>query len=216
MTTIDVVTVFHNETNREQAAELHDSILKYHPLGWRFIAVDNTERNRGFAKGCNWGAFHPRAKSPIIAFLNPDTSVDGPFFDRVISRLQDPKTVITGCRFNKPQRELEIWGVRDWVCGAAMFVKRDFFTEAGGFDEGFVWAWEETDLIRRAQEQGLRTVSVKLPLHHHSPEVDTEEDAHYKRDHFAEGAKRYTQKWKTQRVAPRGPRRSGGFSGRRG
>ena len=213
--TIDIVTVFHNEINRAQAVELHDAILKYHPTGWRFIVVDNTVRNRGFAKGCNWGAFHPQAKSPIIGFLNPDTSVDGAFMERVSNALRDPRVVITGSRFAKPQRELEIWGVQDWVCGAAMFVKRDYFTSAGGFDENFVWAWEETDLIRRAQEEGLRTRSIKLPLHHRSPDDDSDEDAEYKRYYFEQGAQRYVRKWRTDRVAPRAPRRSAGFSGGR-
>lgn len=208
---IDIVTVFHSELNRLQATELHEAILSHEPNGWRFITVDNRENNRGFSKGCNWGAFHPRAKAPVIGFLNPDTVVSGPFIDDVLAALEPDSTVITGCRFDKPENELRIWGCRDWVCGAAFFVKRDFFTSCGGFDEGYVWSWEETDLIRQAQAAGRRVKSISLPLSHESPSEQSEEDADYKRHHFEMSRRRFNSKW--QSVQPRrSRRRSGGYA----
>lgn len=206
---IDIVSVFHSELNRRQAGELHDAILEYEPGGWRFITVDNREDNRGFAKGCNWGAFHPRAKAPVIGFLNPDTLVDGPFIDQVLEALDEPATVITGCRFDKPAEELKIWGCHEWVCGATFFVRRDFFTGCGGFDEGYVWAFEETDLIRQAQVAGKRVKAIDLPLRHESPSEQSEADAEYKRYYFTMSQRRFAQKWKAK--PPTARRRSGGY-----
>lgn len=201
MTTLraDLVTVFHNEQNHEQHLQLKHSIRAHEPIGgFRLIAVDNRSTNRGFAKGCNHGAFQQGADAPIIGFLNPDTTVSGPFIDKVRATLTD-RCVITGCRFGKPKQELDIWGVDDWVCGAALFVRRNWFTAIGGFDEQFVWGWEETDLIRQAQAAGLRCRSIPLPITHASPSQDTDADSRYKHFHFSRGRQRFYAKWGTQR-----------------
>lgn len=208
---IDIVTVTHNATNAAQAVELHRQIAEVEPGGWRFITVDNSVRNRGFAKGCNWGAFHPDAKAPIVGFLNPDASVGGPFIRKVEQALANTKVVITGCRFEKPQDELDIWGVQDWVCGAAFFVDRKWFTEVGGFDESYTWGWEETDLIRQAEKAGLVAKSIHLPITHASPSEDSPVDAEYKRLNFERSRNVFNNKWRTsprRRTAQRGGRRA--------
>lgn len=198
---IDIVTVFHNERNYKQHLELREQIAKVHPEGgWRFIGVDNREINRGFARACNLGAFNEKATAPIIGFLNPDCEVYARFIPAVEKMFEAgrSKTVITGCRYGKAKRELDIWGVHDWVCGAAMFVRRKWFTEVGGFDEQFVWGFEETDLIRRAERAGLRCESTRLPIKHSSPTEEMPEDAQYKRHYFELSGRRYHRKWKAQ------------------
>lgn len=193
----DLITVFHNDINHAQHLQLRDAIATHEPGGgYRFIAIDNRSNNRGFAKACNLGAFHDAGKAPIIGFLNPDTIIDGPFLDRVQAALDD-HTVITGCRFEKPDRELKIWGVNNWVCGAALFVQRAWFTSVGGFDEQFTWSHEETDLIRQAQTQGFQCQPINLPVRHQSPAVDDAQDARYKQFHFTRSAQRYFRKWGT-------------------
>lgn len=195
MSRIDIVTVFHNETNRAQARKLVVDVQRHEPDGdIRFFLVDNRIHNRGFAAGCNTGAFHPKAKAPIIGFLNPDVEVGGPFIAEVGAALHRP-VVITGCRYDKPQRLVDAWGVHDWVCGATLFVTREWFTSVRGFDRRFVWSHEETDLIRQAETQGLAAKSIRLPLGHRSPDVDTDEDTAYKRKYAAEGDQLYFQKW---------------------
>lgn len=195
MSRIDIVTVFHNETNRAQATQLVNDVQRHEPDGdITFSLVDNRVHNRGFARGCNLGAFHPEARSPIIGFLNPDTQVEGPFIDKVTGVLNE-KVVITGCRFGKPALELRIWGVQDWACGATFFVKRDWFTRVGGFDEQFEWSFEETDLIRTAEKDGFVCRSQDLPLRHDSPKQDTAKDAAYKRHHFVRSQRRFNRKW---------------------
>jgi GT2 family glycosyltransferase len=190
---VDIVTVFHNQKNKAEAlATLNDLLDVEDSQRWRWVPVDNRVQNRGFAAGCNLGAAHGTA--PVIGFLNPDVEIRGPFLDAVRRVLGGP-VVITGCRFGKPDLELRAWGVRDWVCGAAFFVTRQFFEEMGGFDEQFVWGWEETDLIRRAQAHNLRVRSIPLPIHHVSPDVDSPSDTQYKRHHFEKGAARFKAKW---------------------
>jgi len=194
---VDIVTVFHNDTNFRQHQELLESIRQHEPDGgYRVIAIDNRRNNRGFAVACNLGASDVGATAAVIGFINPDATVHGPFIDAVTGTI-DERVVITGCRFGKPDRELRIWGVRDWVCGAAMFVSRHWFTTVGGFDTQFVWSHEELDLIRRAESQGLVCQSIDLPIQHRSPDVDTPEDAAYKQHHFQQAALRYQRKWKT-------------------
>jgi GT2 family glycosyltransferase len=199
MIRVDIVTVFHNETNHKQHLELFDAVKRAEPLGgYTLIGVDNRRVNRGFSAACNLGAFHEGAKAPVIAFLNPDVTVEGPFLQRALDAVS-PDTVIAGCRYGKTDRELRLWGVRDWVCGAAMFVHRKWFTAVKGFDTRFVWSWEETDLIRQAESQGLTCRSISLPLQHSEPTYNSDEDAAYKRRHFTESERRYRVKWRDRR-----------------
>ncbi len=121
--------------------------------------------------------------------------VDGRFIDIVVDVLSQPDVVITGRRFNKPQGELREWGVKDWVCGAVLFVQRSWFESVGGFDERFEWSHEETDLIRQAETAGLRVQSIKIPIEHSSPTYDSLADREYKTLKFREAQIRYQQKW---------------------
>ena len=192
---IDIVTVIHNDKNEALAKELHTQISLFE-TDFTFFIHSNKENNLGFAKGCNIGAFRDGANSDIIGFINPDVFVTGPFIDKVKKTLSDPKIVITGNRFRKPSAELRIWGVYDWVCGATFFVKRNWFESVGGFDENYVWAWEETDLIRKAESDGLVVKSINLnTLKHSSPSDDSQVDSAYKKNNFAQGQKYYFKKW---------------------
>lgn len=191
---IDVVTVFHRDENYRLAMDLRSSLERYEKtVPWNFIGVDNRVDNRGFSKGCNFGA--SQGSAPIIGFLNPDVRVQAAFLQQVVDAFERPHTVIAGERFGKTQREIEIWGCREWVCGAAMFVDREWFDGHGGFDEQFVWGWEETDLIRRAQVDQKIVVALDLPILHQSPIHNPPEDAEYKNRWFNDGAKRYQRKW---------------------
>jgi GT2 family glycosyltransferase len=46
----------------------------------------------------------------------------------------------------------------DYLCGAALVVRRDLLVRIGGFDERFFLYFEETDLCRRIHAAGLRVV----------------------------------------------------------
>lgn len=193
MSQIDVVTVYHRDENYKQAMELQQTLEQIEKVPFTFIGVDNRIKNVGFSKGCNKGA--KQGTSPIIGFLNPDVTVHFPFFRRIVETFQRPHVVIAGENFGKSRREIELWGCREWVCGAAMFVDRHWFEGRGGFDEQFVWGWEETDLIRQAQVDHKIVVAMSLPISHESPAENTPEDALYKNRWFNNGAKKYRQKW---------------------
>lgn len=192
---IDIVTVYHNDHNYDLLLEQRAALAKHEPDGgYRHIGVDNRTKNRGFAAGCNLGASHATASAPIIGFINPDAVIEGPFISTVCRTIKSP-VVITGCRYDKPAKELAIWGVNDWVCGATLFVDRKWFESIGGFDEQFVWSWEETDLIRTAESHGLECRSVDLPITHASPGDDSPADSQYKAFHFTQSQRRFARKW---------------------
>lgn len=197
---VDLISVYHRDSAYKDWHRLCAQI-RTHEHGdppFRLLGVDNRKKNRGFAPACNIGA--AVGTSEVIGFLNPDAVVRGPFLRKVVDMLAEPDVVITGCRFGKSERELKIWGCKDWVCGAAFFVRRDFWDEVGGFDEQFVWGWEETDLIRRAQVEGKRVVSIDLPIDHESPSENPHADVKYKHRWFNEGARRFDLKWRKVRV----------------
>lgn len=190
----DIVTVFHNEDNHSLHLELIEQINMHEPNRVSIIAVDNRVNNRGFAAGCNLGAQYGTA--PVIGFLNPDTEVYGPFVDSVHAAfMADDNLVITGCRFGKLDREINAWGCHDWVCGAAFFVRRDWWEQVGGFDTIYRWSWEETDMIRRAQEQKKNVKSIVLPLKHDSPVINSDTDSAYKNHWFEHGARVFNKRW---------------------
>jgi GT2 family glycosyltransferase len=194
-TVFDLVTVFHNDRNLAQSKQLEFDLQLYADEEYKLWKVDNQVENRGFAKACNLGAAW--GHHPYIGFLNPDVIVEGPILGEIARVFREcPKVVITGERFGKLNSELRVWGVRDWVCGASLFVRRAWWENHGGFDEQFVWGWEETDLIRRAEARGDQVVSISLPISHESPHEETPEDFAYKRKWFKEGADRFYRKWR--------------------
>ncbi|HBL39629.1 TPA: hypothetical protein DDZ10_03065 [Candidatus Uhrbacteria bacterium] len=46
----------------------------------------------------------------------------------------------------------------DWLMGACLLLRRNVFTDLGGFDERFVMYFEDMDLCRRIWERGMRVV----------------------------------------------------------
>ncbi len=191
---LDVVSVAHRQANWDLMAAMFRDVFEHHrDRAIRAIGIDNRVENLGFAKGCNYGAMQGYA--PIIGLLNPDTMVLGPFLDPVQAALAEPDVVITGCRFGKSRRQLEAWGINEWICGATFFVRRDFWESVGGFDERFYLYFEETDLIRQAETAGLRAKAIELPLFHASPEWDPQSDVSIKHHWYDRSARLYFGKW---------------------
>lgn len=193
---IEVVTVFHRPRNRSQAEDLVAQVTEHEP-DVKVHVWNNMKHNHGFAKGCNLGARD--VTSPIIGFINPDAIVEGPFVKEVTTALSDPEVVICGNRYEKSPRELKIWKVKHFVCGACFFVDKEWFDSVGGFDERYVWSHEELDLIRQAETQGKGVRELRLPISHRSPVDDDRQDKDYKRKHFNHAAKQYVKKWGDRR-----------------
>lgn len=189
---IDIVTVFHNQRYKEMADEMSESLFFHEKGNVSFTLVDNQISNRGFSAACNLGA--KEGVAPVLGFINPDAIIEGPFVDQVFDTLND-NIIITGHRFGKPDREVRIWGLQDWVCGAAFFVQRNWFESVGGFDERYSFCFEESDLIKQAEAEGKRCKSIHLPIRHESPDYNTPEDAAFKNYWFDKGARVYAEKW---------------------
>jgi GT2 family glycosyltransferase len=190
---VDIVTVFHNARNHAEHESLRAAVVTHEGDRVQFVAVDNRLENRGFSRASNLGA--KEGAAPIVGFVNPDAVIQGPFVAAVQRAFDDPDVAITGCRFGKANRELRIWGCREWVCGAAMFVQRAWFEEVGGFDEGYHWGWEDTALCRTAQARGRKVRAIELPIVHSSPAVDSPEDVHFKNYWFRAGSERFYRQW---------------------
>ena len=200
---IDVVTVAHEDENYAWAEALRDRVAELHPdVEHTFTIVDNRLDNVGFGQGCNKGA--ALGDGDIILFLNPDVEVNGPFLVEGASLISD-RVVISGERFGKKRQHWNLsWGCRDWVCGACFFVQRAFFEHVGGFDPVYVWGWEETDLIRRAQSKNLATRSIELAVTHESEGNNTP----YKQEHMKAGQRVFHGRWTRKRQNyHRNPRR---------
>ncbi len=198
-TVIDVVTVTHSPKNEALADQLEAALAAHEPAD-RYTAtrVSNREVNRGFAAACNIGARD--GKAPIIGFINPDATIEGQFIDQVTAVFAaSERVVICGNSYDKPNAEIAAWGLHHWVCGACLFVRRDWFEKVGGFDKQFVWGWEETDLARRAErlDRWVYPIEPPLPIAHQSPSPgeETPADITFKNRWFSEGRRLYEKKW---------------------
>jgi GT2 family glycosyltransferase len=189
---IDVVTVVYNEKTHDQAEALRP-ILAADPCIGNFIVIDNRIDNRGFAKACNLGALQARAD--ILGFINPDAVVSGSLeaVERCFAGL--PKTMVCGESFGKNREIIELWGLKNWVCGAAMFVRREWFERLDMFDCRFHWSFEETDFELRTENAGFDVTPVSLPITHQSPEDDTVEVIVYKTYWLNRGWALYKEKY---------------------
>lgn len=190
----DIVTVTHDSRNRSQAIDLFDAIGNYGELPFEFWPEDNRRNRMTYAAACNAGA--ARGTAPVIGFINPDTLIEGPFMRAVAEVFKTERTtVITGERFGKPDTQVRDWGLFDWVCGAAFFVRREWFDYVKGFDERYIWSWEETDACMAAERSGFVVRSLMLPMRHESPATDNARDLAFKKRGFEVGRNLYERKW---------------------
>lgn len=79
----------------------------------------------------------------------------------------------------------------DWICGAALMIRRDLFEQLGGFDPRYFLYFEETDLCRRAARRGAEIWAVPGAVARHEAGGSTrnETDRHYSgciAEHFFE------------------------------
>jgi len=134
--------------------------------------IDN-QQNVGFGRACNQGVSLSRGK--YVMFLNPDAAFQGNDCLAKLCKAMEKNsrwglvgTTVTEAdvsiecppsysypKQNRASRDFSsLPGKIAWVFGASMFVRRDVFEKAGGFDPEFFLTSEETDLCLRIRELG--------------------------------------------------------------
>lgn len=194
----DIITIWHCETNWQQALVVKDRLHQHSVFPYEFYLHDNSINNIGFSAACNIEA--SKGDGDIISFINPDAWIEGDFMTPVLEVFEDENIWVTGGNFNKNPAEIADWGLQDWVCGAAAFIRREKWVQLGGFDEQFVWSYEETDFYRRTELAGgvIKSLSPEeLPILHSSPTdaQQSAEDSLYKARWMGEGGSRFWAKW---------------------
>jgi N-acetylglucosaminyl-diphospho-decaprenol L-rhamnosyltransferase len=148
------------------------------------VKILELPENKGFGSACNWGA--KNSQGELILFLNPDTeilvSLDpiikafeentdvGAIGPKLLGENGKTQEWSTGVEISLLDlignnlglsRSKRIWEspeVREtfWISGAALFVSRKIFFQAGGFDEAFFLYFEDNDLCHRIRKIGKR------------------------------------------------------------
>jgi len=184
-----------------------------------------SEKNQGFIRNCNNAARQARGR--YLVLLNNDTIVLPGWLDELIGTLDaDPGIGLAGSKLLYPDGRLqEAGGIifddasgwnygrmdeprkpqycymrdADYVSGASIALRTEFWHSVGGFDEQYSVAYyEDTDMAFRVRQAGLRVVVQPLSQLLHFEGISSGTDLN-------SGAKRYQilnaavfrEKWQT-------------------
>ncbi|MFC1645400.1 glycosyltransferase family 2 protein [Patescibacteria group bacterium] len=147
------------------------------------IFIKEVNKNIGFGKACNLGAadangdvlcfINPDTEllsgniKDLVAQLGKESSI-GVIGPRIVEKAGQVQLWSAG---KKPSiqellrnnigfarhKEVEVFDMEshvDWITGAAMFINKEVFTSAEGFDEGFFMYFEDVDLCLRVKRLG--------------------------------------------------------------
>ena len=184
------------------------------------------EDNVGFTLACN--AAVAEVKSPYVVLLNNDTEVQTGWLDALYDTATALEDVgLVGARLIYPDGSLQeaggiIFGdgnawnygrgfsgddprclhrrTVDYVSGAAMLIKKEFFTEIGGFDSRFAPAYyEDVDLAFSARAAGLRVIYEPnaIVVHHEGASHGTDVAAGLK-SYQRRNRSLFAEKWRDQ------------------
>ena len=146
----------------------------------------------------NYGCCYPRnvgakkATGDLLLFLDNDTIVDPQFMTELVNVIKkDPKITICQCMLLKPDGEVDSSGdfidalgscfsskdrikeTREILSarGASIMVRKDAFEKLGGFDNKFVWGFEDIDLGWRNWIIGNKSVLAPNSIVYHLGEL---------------------------------------------
>ncbi len=151
-------------------------------FGDKILLIKNN-KNSGFGAGNNIGA--KKAKGEYLFFLNSDTIIRNNILRLAEVYLEKEKNIgilapklnikdgseqknaygdfptVFSIIFNKFKsdkiEERKIFE-KDWVSGAAFFIKKSIFNKVGGFDENIFMYFEDIDLCKRVRDIGFKIV----------------------------------------------------------
>jgi len=139
--------------------------------------------NVGFGKAHNRG--FKEAQGKYVLFLNPDTKITAESLEKMLNVFEaDEKIGIAGPILvdGEGRFQNECWGFKktplstiksklsgsatraeeegifevDWVSGGAMIIRKNIFSELGGFDEKYFMYFEDVDLCLQAKKNGWK------------------------------------------------------------
>jgi GT2 family glycosyltransferase/predicted nucleic acid-binding Zn-ribbon protein len=179
----------------------------------------------GFLKNCNRAAAIARGK--YVLFLNNDTLIHAECLRALVQVAeQDPKAGLVGCKLLFADGQLQeaggiVWQdasgsnygrnddpdlpeynylrETDYCSGAAILVRRDLWTEIGGFDERFAPAYyEDTDLAFEIRQRGYRVLYQPRAVVVHFEGASHGTDlTHGLKQHQVINRGRFLEKWKS-------------------
>ncbi len=149
--------------------------------------------NVGFGRAHNRGL--KEAQGEYILFLNPDTKIEAGSLEKMLNVFEaDEKIGIAGPILVDGEGRLqnECWGFKktplstiksklsgsatragegifevDWVSGGAMIIRKNTFSDLGGFDEKYFMYFEDVDLCFQAKKKGWKiAVNPAARVHH--------------------------------------------------
>lgn len=173
---------------------IDNSLKEYSNKNYRIV---NNDKNVGFAKACNQGAFLARGK--YIFMLNPDAELTDNFILTGIEILESNNNIgVIAPTLISPSGELQEsayyfpslkdlvsesffldralekrtdFGSKpltrfgkssqmyaDWVCGAAMLMRKEDFLKIGGFDQDYFMYFEDVDLCAKMKNSGKKII----------------------------------------------------------
>lgn len=159
-----------------------NSVAAARSLAWGApVTVIALTDNPGFGASMNLGAATVVKPNSKLLLLNPDVDLPEPTLCRLSSSLdEDPTLAVVGAplwttsgaavssarafptahsilhRYVTNADHSGEFSYADWVCGAAMLWRRSVFEMLEGFSTDFFLYFEDTDLCRRAHENGWR------------------------------------------------------------
>lgn len=179
--------------------------------------------NEGFGRASNAGA--RLATGEILFFINPDTEMVKGDFPMLLAAFHSQPKALYGMALSQPTGEREAWSAgafpslfrialsylapeflphpwraqdierTDWVSGAALAIRREFFHSLGGFDDTFFLYFEDVDLARRATQAGA-WVGVYPFIEFRHAGGKSHRNFQEKKQAYYTGQRQYFRKWR--------------------
>lgn len=186
--------------------------------------IIHTEENQGF--GCANNQAAALAVGEVLFFINPDTLLVRANFLGLLAAFHFRPRAVYGMALEQTDGSREPWSAgpfpsllqisithifprpfsrpweassvsrTDWVSGAALAIRRDFFRALGGFDDSFFLYFEDVDLAQRAAKiDGWVGIYPFVVFQHMGGQ--SHESGRAKKNSYYRGQRQYFEKWRS-------------------